>query len=318
MALPAHADPARHDFARRLFPAEMIRPQIEQEVGVQDRRTGQLHLEQAVFHHDQVVQFVGADPEFVLGLFGMLLDRLEVDGGRPDVADPIDQLGKLPEVELVNHRLDDDRKIQAVLAPGAGDVADSSDDGLKGTVDAARIVVDFGVVGIDRDIDVEWLGRDRPIDHLLIAERGAVGSHAPFEILFAAEGEQLDEALLDVRLAAGKFDVVMTDEIFQIKQRLFPVIDRHVVAIVRAAPIFAIAAFVVTSFDHFAVDRHRHRHVAAGAQIDFFRDGVADVIGAETCQFQDVHELPRKGSTKYGPPASMVPQHMIITKQLPA
>jgi hypothetical protein len=157
--------------------------------------------------------------------------------------------------------------------------------------------MDFRVVGIDRDIDVERLGGDRPIDHLFIAESAAVGGHAPFEILLAAKGEQLDEALFDVRLAAGKFDVEMTDEIFEIEQRFLPVLDRHFLAIMRAAPIFAIAALVVKSFGHFAIDRHRHRHVAPGAQINFFRDGIADVIGAETCQFQDVHELPFRGST---------------------
>jgi hypothetical protein len=96
----------------------------------------------------------------------------------------------------------------------------------------------------------------------------------------------------------------MTDEIFEIEQRFFPILEGHFLTIVRAAPIFAIAALVVTAFDDFAVDRHRHRHIAAGAQIDFFRDGVADVIGAETCQFENVHELPRKGSTSAARPHS--------------
>jgi GH35 family endo-1,4-beta-xylanase len=77
--------------------------------------------------------------------------------------------------------------------------------------------------------------------------------------------------------------------IFQIEQRLLPILDRHFLAVMRAAPILAVAALVVAALDHFAIDRYRHGEVATGTQVDFFRDGVADMIGAKTRQFQNVH-----------------------------
>ena len=138
------------------------------------------------------------------------------------------------------------------------------------------------------------LGGDRPIDDLLVAEGAAVGGHAPFEALLTAEREELDKALFDVRLAAGEFDVEVPDKVLQIKQRLLPVLDGHFVAVMRTAPIFAVAALVIATFDHFPIDRHRHGDIAAGSQIDLFCYGVADVMRAETCQFQNVHSSPRE------------------------
>ncbi len=45
--------------------------------------------------------------------------------------------------------------------------------------------------------------------------------------------------------------------------------------------IVAIAAFVIAALDHLGEDRGWSRDVASGAQIQFFRESVADVLGAE-------------------------------------
>jgi len=82
----------------------------------------------------------------------------------------------------------------------------------------------------------------------------------------------------------------MPDELFEIAQGIFPLVDRHFIAVMRKPPILAITALVIAPFDHFAIDRHRHGHVAAGAQINFFGHGVACVVGAEPRQLQDVHK----------------------------
>jgi hypothetical protein len=136
--------------------------------------------------------------------------------------------------------------------------------------------------------------------------------------LFAAECEKLDKALFDVRLATGEFDVEVADEIFQIEQRLLPILDRHFLAVVRTAPIFAIAALVIATLDHFTIDRYRHGEVATGAQIDFFSDGVADMMGAKTRQFQDVHNSPREDFEIPLHPRSWSHTWRTFRKRLPA
>ena len=202
-----------------------------------------------------------------------------------------------------------------VLFLRARDIADAGHNVAQGAVDAARIIVNLGVVRVDRDVDVERLRRDRPIGHLLVAESCAVGSDAPFEPLLATKGDQVDEAFLDVRFAAGELDMVMADKISQVVQRLLPVVNGHILAVIRPAPIFAIAAFVIAPFNHLAVDGNRHRDVAAGPQINLFRDRVAGVMRTETRQLQNIHDLPRRRDEGF---ARMVPRRAFITKQLRA
>jgi hypothetical protein len=135
--------------------------------------------------------------------------------------------------------------------------------------------------------------------------------------LLAAECEQLDKAFFEIGLAASEFDVEVSYEIFQIEQCLPPIFDRHFFAVMRTAPIFAIAALVIAALDHFTIDRYRHGEIAPGTQIDFFCDGVPDMMGAKTRQFQDVHNSPREDFEYPLPTLLMVPHKAPISKRLP-
>ena len=59
---------------------------------------------------------------------------------------------------------------------------DTGDDIVERAFDAARIIVNVGVTRVDRDIDVERLGGDGPVDDFLVAEGAAIGRDAPFQI----------------------------------------------------------------------------------------------------------------------------------------
>ena len=196
----------------------------------------------------------------------------------------------------MNDGLDDDGKIQAAPGFRASYIADARDDITQRTIDAARIIMDFSVVRVDRYVDVKRFGGNRAVDHFFIAEGPAVGGDSPFQSVFTAERNEVHEAFFEVGFTAGKLDVEVTDEVLEVEQGLLPIVDGHVVAIIGLPPIFAVTALVVAALNYFAVDRHRHRYVAASPRIDFLRDGVANVVSAESRKFEDIHYSPRNGS----------------------
>ena len=113
-------------------------------------------------------------------------------GGGTDFLDPVHHLRQAAEIELVDHGLDDDGKIQSFGSSHLGNVADALHDVGEGVLHAARIIVDRGIHRIDRDIDVERLGLHRLGDDLLVKIGAAVGGHPPMDVVVPAKLDKVD------------------------------------------------------------------------------------------------------------------------------
>ena len=94
------------------------------------------------------------------------------------------------------------------------------------------------------------------LDRVFLVERRAVGGDAGVNPVLVAERHQVDEARLDERLAAAEADRKRADKVLDAQQGRLPLFNRHLIAILRQPPVFAVAALHVAALVHDAVERH--------------------------------------------------------------
>ena len=140
--------------------------------------------------------------------------------------------GKYLVVLLADRRLDDDREVEPAFVSLFAHVLDSVAELLEQPRPPAQIVVQLGVRGINRNVQVPRVALDQ-FDRVLAVERRAVRCHSGVNPVLMAKRHQIDEPRLDEWLAAAEADRVRAHEVLDAQQGRLPLLDRHLVAILR-------------------------------------------------------------------------------------
>ena len=118
----------------------------------------------------------------------------------------------------------------------------------------------LGKRGIDRDVQVPGLRLDE-LGRIFLVQCRAIGRHACVDPVLMAERHQVDEARLDERLTAAEADRERADKVLDAQQGLLPLLNGHLILVVRQPPVLAVTAFDITPLVHHPVKRHGFREV---------------------------------------------------------